>query len=78
MADYERRRNAIAIPIYEFTCQSAKIEPPTAEMRQLLYALRGNQRDTDRFFGLIAQTTSIPEFLSPENLSGIIAGAAKG
>ncbi len=77
MADYERRRNAIAMPIYEFTCQSAKFEPPTAELRQLLYALRGNQRDTDRFFGLIAQTTSIPEFLSPENLSGIIGRAAK-
>ena len=78
MADYERRRNAIAMPIYQFTCQSAKFEPPTAEMRQLLYALRGNQRDTDRFFGLIAQTTSIPQFLSPENVSGIIAGTAKG
>jgi flavin-dependent dehydrogenase len=74
MAEYELRRNAIAMPIYEFTCQSAKFEPATLEMKQLLTALRSNQIETDRFFGLIAQTTSIPEFLSPDNLARIIAG----
>lgn len=77
MADYELRRNAVAMPIYEFTCQSAKFEPPTPEMMQLLTALRGNQRETDRFFGLIAQTTSIPEFLSPDNLARIIMGTSR-
>jgi flavin-dependent dehydrogenase len=74
MADYEFRRNSIAMPMYEFTCQSAKFEPATTQMMQLFAALRGNQLETNRFFGLIAQTTSIPEFFSPGNLARIIAG----
>lgn len=75
MADYELRRNTIAMPIYQFTCQSAKFEPATPEMRQLLAALRSNQLETNRFFGLIAQTTSIPEFFDPDNLGRIITGS---
>jgi flavin-dependent dehydrogenase len=74
MADYELRRNAIAMPIYEFTCQSAKFEPATPEMKQLFTALKGYQLETNRFFGLIAQTTSISEFLSFGNLARVIAG----
>jgi flavin-dependent dehydrogenase len=74
MIEYEHRRNAIATPIYEFTCQSAKFEPATPEMKLLLAALRNNQLETDRFFGMVAQTTSIPEFLNPENLARIITG----
>jgi flavin-dependent dehydrogenase len=77
MADYERRRNAVAMPIYEFTCQSAKFEPPTPEMIQLLNALRNNQAEADRFFGLTAQTTSIPEFLHPDNLGRIMSGVSQ-
>jgi hypothetical protein len=62
------------MPIYEFTCQSAKFEPATPEMKQLFTALKGYQLETNRFFGLIAQTTSISEFLSFGNLARVIAG----
>jgi flavin-dependent dehydrogenase len=74
MADYELRRNTTAMPTYEFTCQTAKFEPATPDMMRLIAALRGNQNETNRFFGLIAQTTSISEFLSPDNLARIITG----
>jgi flavin-dependent dehydrogenase len=78
MAEYERRRNETALPVYEFTCQLATLEPPPPEMQQLFAALRGNQADTDRFMGLIAGTTSTFEFFAPENLGRIIASGMPG
>jgi flavin-dependent dehydrogenase len=76
LADYERQRDAMAMPIYEFAGQSALLEPLTPQMKQLLVALKDNQVETNRFFGLLAQTTPVPEFLNPDNLSRIIAGAS--
>jgi flavin-dependent dehydrogenase len=72
MAEYERRRNETALPVYEFTCQLATLEPPPPEMQQLFAALRGNQADTDRFMGLLAGTTPVPEFFATENVARII------
>jgi flavin-dependent dehydrogenase len=71
-AAYERRRNEEVLPMYEFTCQLAALEPPPPEMQQLFSALRGNQADIDRFLGTIAGTVSIPEFFSPENMQRIV------
>ena len=76
LAGYEGQRNEAAMPVYDFTMQLASLEPPPPEMQQLFGALRGNQPDTDRFFGLIAGTTSIPEYLAPENVQRIIEAAA--
>ena len=75
LAGYERQRNEAAMPMYEFTCQLATMEPPPPAMQQLFAALRGNQADTDRLLGCIAGTVSIPEFLSPENIGRIIGMA---
>jgi flavin-dependent dehydrogenase len=47
MAEYEQRRNEAALPIYEFTCQLATLEPPPPEMQQLFAALRNNQEQTN-------------------------------
>jgi 2-polyprenyl-6-methoxyphenol hydroxylase-like FAD-dependent oxidoreductase len=75
LAEHQQRRDEVAMPIYEFTCEQAKFEPPSPEMQRLFQALRGNQEDTNRFFGLIAQTTSNPEFFAPQNIQRIIASA---
>ena len=71
MEEYERQRNQAAFPLYEFTCQLATLRPPPPEMQQLLGALKGNQKQTNRFFGLFAQTVSVAEFFSPENMQEI-------
>ena len=71
LEDYEQQRNQAAFPLYEFTCQLATLAPPPPEMQQLLGALKGNQKQTNRFFGLFAQTVSVPEFFSPENMQEI-------
>ena len=75
LADHHQRRDEIAMPIYEFTCEQARFEPPSPDMQRLFHALRGNQVDTNKFFGLVAQTTSIPDFFGPGNIERIIASA---
>src|SRR5439155_10456499 len=67
LSDYERERNEKAMPMYDMTCQLATLDFP-GDLRRLLNALRGNQEDTNKFFGLIAQTTAPPEFFAPENI----------
>jgi flavin-dependent dehydrogenase len=71
LADYQRCRDQV-LPMYEFSCQLAMLEPPRPEMRQLFEALRGNQVEANRFLGTIAGTVSIPEFFSPENQRRIV------
>jgi flavin-dependent dehydrogenase len=71
LATYERRRNEEVLPMYEYSCQFAALEPLPPQMQQMFAALRGNQANTDRFLGTIAGTVSIPEFYSPENMQRI-------
>lgn len=68
---YEQRRNEAAFPLYDFTCQLATLAPPPPEMQKLLAALHGNPEQTNRFFGLLAQTVSVPAFFAPENMQQI-------
>jgi hypothetical protein len=46
-------------------------------MQQLFAALRRNQHETNRHFGTIAGTVSIPEFFSPENIQQIVEAAGR-
>jgi flavin-dependent dehydrogenase len=72
LGDYERLRNEAALPMYEFTCQFAALDPPAPAMQQLFGALRSNQTETNRFIGTIAGTVHIPEFFSPDNMQRVI------
>jgi flavin-dependent dehydrogenase len=64
LADYQRRRDAALLPMYDFTCQMATLEPPTPDFQALLDRLRGTQAGMNRFFGALAGTVSIPEFFA--------------
>src|SRR5258708_33981411 len=44
MGEYQRTRDQHALPMYEFTCQLATLEPPPPEMQQLFGAIHGNQK----------------------------------
>ena len=69
LAQYEQKRNAAVMPMYEFTLQLANLaEPPAPEITRLLQALRGNQLETDRFLGVWAGTVPIPAFFAPDNI----------
>jgi 2-polyprenyl-6-methoxyphenol hydroxylase-like FAD-dependent oxidoreductase len=72
LARLERTRDEEVMPMYEFTCQLATLEPPPPVMQQLFTALHGNQSETNRFFGTLAGTVPVREFFSPENMQRII------
>ena len=76
LGEYEHARNESVRAIYGFTQQLAALEPPPPEMQELFAALRGDQEQTDRFFGTIAGTVPVDEFFSPENVAAIVGGAA--
>jgi flavin-dependent dehydrogenase len=73
MADYQRDRDEQVLPIYEFTCQIAALQPPPPELQQLIEALPGNQMAMDDFVRVNAGTLSPAVFLAPENVGAILA-----
>jgi 2-polyprenyl-6-methoxyphenol hydroxylase-like FAD-dependent oxidoreductase len=75
MGDYQRARDEQALPMYEFTCQIAALEPPPAEMQQLLAAVHGNPTAMDGFAQMNAGTISPAQFLAPHNVGAIMATA---
>jgi flavin-dependent dehydrogenase len=76
MGGYQATRDAQVLPMYEFTCQLATLEPPPPEMQHLLAAMRGNQEAMDGFARAVAGVISPAEFFSSENVARIFAVAA--
>ena len=75
MGEYQRERDAHALPMYEFTCQLATMEPPPPEMQQLFGAISRSQKSMDGFVQMNAGTISPAEFFSPESVGRIMAAA---
>lgn len=73
MADYQRLRDAHALPMYAFTLELATLAPPAPEMQRLLQAMHGNQSAMDGFAQMNAGTISPAEFMSPQNTAAIMA-----
>lgn len=77
LADYEEKRNTSEMPYFELTTQLAALEPPPAEVAQLLFALRNNPEQRSRFFGVLSHSVPVQEFFAPENVQSIMSGAAQ-
>jgi 2-polyprenyl-6-methoxyphenol hydroxylase-like FAD-dependent oxidoreductase len=75
MGDYQRARDEHVLPMFEFTCQLATLEPPPPEQQQLLRAMAGNQRAMDGFAQVNAGTISPAAFFTPENVGAILSAA---
>jgi 2-polyprenyl-6-methoxyphenol hydroxylase-like FAD-dependent oxidoreductase len=75
MSTMQRTRDERAMPMYEFTCQLAALEPPDEGLQQLLAAIRGHQSLMDAFARTYAGTISPAEFFAPANVGAIIAAA---
>jgi len=78
MADHQQVRDERALPMFEFTCDLARLEPPPPEMQQLLGAVQTSQEAMDGFVSVIAGTVPVPEFFGPQNTERIMAGAVAG
>lgn len=76
MSEYQRNRDADAIPIYEFTTELAKLEPPPPEIQQLLAAVQGNRAAMDAFVSVMAGTMSPTAFFDPEHIGSLMSAAA--
>jgi flavin-dependent dehydrogenase len=62
LGDYQRHRDTAALPMYEFTCQTARMEPPSPEQAALLASLRDDPAATERFFGVFSGSVPPHEF----------------
>lgn len=76
MAEYQSSRDAQALAMYELTAEFASLEPPAAELQQLLGAVHGNRAAMDDFARVVAGMISPAEFFSDENVGRIFAAAA--
>jgi flavin-dependent dehydrogenase len=74
LAEYERRRNALAAHGFRMTVEFARLEPPSPQLQQLLVALIDSPDDRDRFFGTFAGSVRGEEYFAPANVERIIAG----
>ena len=72
LADYERVRNEETRGLYELTYEFASLAPPAPDKQALFAALRTNEEDTRRFFGVVAGTVPAQEFFAPDNLARIV------
>jgi 2-polyprenyl-6-methoxyphenol hydroxylase-like FAD-dependent oxidoreductase len=75
LAGYQSGRDRRVKPMYDFTCQLAKLEPPPPPMQQLFAALRSNQDATNQFYSAITGSLPLPVFMNPGNLDRIMARA---
>ena len=76
LAGFEERRDALSVPLYHFTCEMARLEPPTQEIVDFFVGLGQSQEDADAYFGVFAQTVPVSEFFAPDNVKRISAAAA--
>lgn len=76
MASYQQTRDQRALPMYELTCDLARLEPPPPELQRLLGAVQTSQEAMNAFVSVIAGTVPVPEFFGPDNTQRIMAGAA--
>ena len=77
LADYQRRRDEAAVPLYDLTAQLAALEPLPRPMQQVLSALEGNQEQTDRLLGVFEGTVPVDEFFGRRNVAAILAAARR-
>ena len=65
-----------ALPMYEYTCGLATLQPPPPDMQAIFGAVAGHRPSMDRFAQMNAGTISPSEFFSPESVAAILGGAA--
>ena len=77
MAGYHATRDEHVLPMFEFTCQLATLEPPDPQMQQLLAAIGSDQQSMDGFARVNAGVMSPAEFFSQENVARIFGAAGE-
>ncbi len=76
MASFQAKRDRESLPLFDFTCQMATLEPPPPDMQHLLAAVSRSQRAMDDFTRVIAGTVSPLDFFSEDNVGRMLAAAS--
>jgi 2-polyprenyl-6-methoxyphenol hydroxylase-like FAD-dependent oxidoreductase len=76
MSEYQRTRDGDVLPVYEFTDEFARLEPPSPDLQQLIGATARQQQAMDDFVSVQAATLPAPAFFDPANVARIMAGAS--
>src|ERR1700751_4270501 len=72
LGQYHRARDRAARPMYDFTARLAAVNPPTPAEMALFRALARRQEDSDMFFGVLAGSIPLRQFMSPRTLVRLI------
>ena len=75
MIRYQSTRDAESLPMFDYTCQVAALEPPPPHLVELLAAAHGNQEAMDQFCRVNAGMVSPAEFFAEDNVRRILAAA---
>jgi 2-polyprenyl-6-methoxyphenol hydroxylase-like FAD-dependent oxidoreductase len=78
LAEYQSKRDRRAKPMYDFTCELARLEPAPPQQQQLFAALHRNQEATNQFYSALTGSLPLPDFMNPENIGRIMAKAGSG
>lgn len=71
LRDHHAARDRRVKPMYDFTCELARLEPPPPPMRQLFAALHDNQEATGQFYAALTGAAPLASFMNPENIARI-------
>ena len=72
LAAYHEQRDGRVKPMYHFTSELARLEPPPPQMQTLFGALHRNRPATDQFFAAITGALPLPVFMHPDNIARIV------
>lgn len=76
LAAFHQARDEAVLPMFELINEMISGEPPSEEFIAVLEALPGNQRQVDRFIGVMLGTVPVADFYSEENMVSIIEEAS--
>jgi flavin-dependent dehydrogenase len=77
MAACQQARDDASLPLYGLTCEFARIEPPPADMQQLLGAVSRSADASDDYASVMAGTLPVAAFFAPDNVARIIGEASQ-
>lgn len=76
LAAFHQARDEAVLPMFELINEMISGEPPSEDFIAVLEALPGNQRQVDRFIGVMLGTVRVGDFYSEENMASIIEEAS--
>jgi 2-polyprenyl-6-methoxyphenol hydroxylase-like FAD-dependent oxidoreductase len=76
VASFGARRDEGSLPLYAFTSEMARLDPPTQPIIDLFVGLRDSDDDIADYFGVFAQTVPVPRFFATDNTERIMKRGA--